>query len=54
MVLGARALPAAAYAGAFGGMAAWGVHGAIDWAWEMPAVSLVALLLAGLVLAAAP
>ena len=54
VVLGARAVPAAAYAGAFGGMAAWGVHAAIDWAWEMPAVSLVALLLAGLVLAAAP
>ncbi len=54
VVLGARAVPAAAYAGAFGGMAAWAVHAAIDWAWEMPAVSLVALLLAGLVLAAAP
>ena len=54
VVLGARRLPAAAYAGAFGGMVAWAVHAAIDWAWEMPAVSLVALLLAGLVLAAAP
>ena len=54
VVLAARAAPAAAHAGALGGLAAWAVHAAIDWGWEMPGVSLVALLLAGLVLAAAP
>jgi hypothetical protein len=34
-------------------LVAWAAHSAIDWDWEMPALSLVAVLLAGLVLAAA-
>jgi O-antigen ligase len=34
-------------AAAFGALAAWAVHAAIDWGWEMPAVSLFAVLLAG-------
>jgi O-antigen ligase/polysaccharide polymerase Wzy-like membrane protein len=40
-------------AGAFAGLAGWSVHACIDWAWEMPTVTLLALLLAGSVLAAA-
>jgi hypothetical protein len=41
------------WAGAAGGLAAWGAHAAIDWAWEMPADTLFALLLAAAVIAAA-
>jgi hypothetical protein len=38
-------LPAAAAA-----LAVWALHAAIDWDWEMPALTLVAIVLAGLVL----
>ncbi len=34
-------------------LAAWAVHASIDWDWEMPALTLVAVLLAGLLIAAA-
>ena len=37
-------------AAAFGGLAAWGVHVCLDWGWEMPSVSLMAVLLAAAVL----
>jgi O-antigen ligase/polysaccharide polymerase Wzy-like membrane protein len=37
-------------AAAFGGLAAWGVHVSLDWGWEMPTVSLTAILLAAAVL----
>jgi O-antigen ligase/polysaccharide polymerase Wzy-like membrane protein len=37
-------------AAAFGGLAAWGVHASLDWGWEMPSVSLIALLLAASIL----
>jgi O-Antigen ligase len=42
-----------AEAAAAGGLAAWSVHALLDWAWEMPSVTLVALLLAAAGLAAA-
>jgi hypothetical protein len=38
-------------AAAFGGLAAWGVHASLDWGWEMPSVSLLAVLLAASILA---
>jgi hypothetical protein len=47
-----RASPGAV-AAAFGGLAAWAVHVCLDWGWEMPTVSLTAILLAAAVLAAA-
>jgi hypothetical protein len=31
----------------------WATHAALDWDWEMPALALVAIVLAGLVVAAA-
>jgi small-conductance mechanosensitive channel len=34
-------------------LAAWAVHSAIDWDWQMPALTLVAVVLAGTLLAAA-
>ena len=37
-------------AGAVGGLSAFAVHAALDWDWEMPAVALPALVLAGLLL----
>ncbi len=37
--------------GAAAGLAAWLVHAQLDWLWEMPAATLNAVLLAGLVLA---
>ena len=40
-------------AGPVAALAAWAVHASLDWDWEMPAVTLVAALLAGVVLAAA-
>jgi hypothetical protein len=46
-----RAAPAIA-AGPMAGVLVWLVHSAVDWDWEMPALSLVALVLAGLLLAA--
>jgi O-Antigen ligase len=42
--------PAAA-TGLAAGLAAWAVHSGLDWNWEMPAVALQALLLAGAVVA---
>jgi hypothetical protein len=45
----ARIRPQHAVAGA--ALAAWAVHAGVDWDWEMPALSLVAVLLAGSVLA---
>jgi O-Antigen ligase len=44
-----RADPALA-AGAAAALTAWVFHSAIDWDWEMPAVTLVAVLLAGALL----
>jgi hypothetical protein len=40
-------------AGPLGALAVWAAHSALDWDWEVPALTLVAVLLAGLVLAAA-
>ncbi len=45
-----RADPAAA-AGAIAGVVVWVAHAPLDWDWQMPAVTLVALVLAGLLLA---
>jgi len=42
-----------AAAAAFGALAAWAVHACVDWGWEMPSVSLIAVLLAGAVLGSA-
>jgi hypothetical protein len=47
-----RAAPAAA-AGAIAGFVVWVAHAPLDWDWEMPAVTLVAMVLAGLLLALA-
>jgi O-antigen ligase len=47
-----RADPALA-AGAIAVLTAWVFHSAIDWDWEMPAVTLVAVVLAGALLARA-
>ena len=38
-------------AAAAGGLAAWSAHAMLDWAWEMPSLTLIALLLAAAVLA---
>jgi hypothetical protein len=35
------------------GLAAWAVHAGVDWDWEMPALTLVAVLLAGAAIARA-
>ena len=43
-----RATPA--HAGAVAALAAFALHAGVDWDWEMPALSLAALVLAGLVL----
>jgi O-antigen ligase len=40
--------------GAIGAIVAYAAHAPLDWDWQMPAVTLVALILAGLVLAAGP
>ena len=40
-------------AGPLAVLTAWGVHAGLDWDWEMPAVTLVALVAAGLLVAAA-
>jgi hypothetical protein len=45
-----RLSPAVA-AGPAAGLAAWAVHAGLDWDWEMPAVSLLALLLAAAAIA---
>jgi hypothetical protein len=34
-----------ASAGVAAGLAAWAIHAGLDWDWEMPALSLLALLL---------
>jgi hypothetical protein len=47
----ARPRPLAA--GAAAALTVWAVHAGLDWDWEMPAVSLVAILLAGMVVAQA-
>jgi O-antigen ligase len=44
-----RALPAAA--GSVATLAAWALHAGLDWDWELPALTLVAIVLAGQVLA---
>jgi len=46
---GVRIRPETAVAGA--ALAAWALHAGVDWDWEMPAVTLVAVLLAGRVIA---
>ena len=38
-------------AGAIAGLVAYAVHSPLDWDWQMPAVTMVAIVLAGLVLA---
>jgi hypothetical protein len=48
-----RRLGAAAVAGPIAGLSAYVFHGAIDWDWEMPALTLVGVALAGALLAAA-
>jgi uncharacterized membrane protein YidH (DUF202 family) len=45
-----RAAPALA-AGPVAGCVVWVVHSPLDWDWQMPAVTLIALVLAGLLLA---
>jgi hypothetical protein len=40
-------------AGAIGAVVAYAAHAPLDWDWQMPAVTLVALALAGMLLAAA-
>jgi hypothetical protein len=44
-----RALPA--LAGSVAALAAWALHAGLDWDWEMPALTLVAIVLAGHLLA---
>jgi O-antigen ligase len=43
---------AAAHAGPVAALAAFALHAGVDWDWELPALTLVALVLAGLVLSA--
>ena len=38
-------------AGPIAGLVVWATHAAVDWDWEMPAVTLLAILLAGGLLA---
>jgi hypothetical protein len=47
-----RDLGAAAVAGPIAALSAYAFHGAIDWDWEMPALTLVGVALAGALLAA--
>ena len=49
----ARRAPRAAAAGPAAALLAWALHAGLDWDWEMPALTLVAVLCAGLLLAAA-
>jgi hypothetical protein len=49
----ARRREPALTAGAIAALAVWAVHAGVDWDWEMPALTLVAVLLAGLLLGAA-
>jgi hypothetical protein len=41
------------YAGPVAALALWATHNALDWDWEMPAITLIGLVLAGLLVAAA-
>jgi hypothetical protein len=41
---------AAAYAGPVAALVAYALHAGVDWDWELPALTLIALVLAGLVL----
>jgi hypothetical protein len=41
-------------AGPAAALTAWAFHSAIDWDWEMPALTLVAVVLAGALLTAPP
>lgn len=47
-----RRLDAAGSAGAAAVVIAWATHSAIDWDWEMPALTLVAMVVAGSLIAA--
>jgi hypothetical protein len=40
-------------AGACAALTAWALHAGLDWDWEMPGLTLVAIVLAGLLIAAA-
>jgi hypothetical protein len=40
-------------AGPIAGLTLWALHAAIDWDWEMPALTLVAVVLAGMLVARA-
>ena len=40
-------------AGPLAALVVWGLHASIDWDWEMPAVTLVAVVLLGMLLAQA-
>ncbi|MDQ6817566.1 MAG: hypothetical protein M3018_09225, partial [Actinomycetota bacterium] len=40
-------------AGAIGGFVVWLAHSPLDWDWQMPALTIVAIVLAGLVVALA-
>ena len=44
----------ALYAAIFAAILAWAIHGAVDWDWQMPAVSLWVFMLGGLALAREP
>ena len=48
-----RRLPPATAAGPAAALAVWAVHSGVDWDWELPALTLVAVVLAGAVLGAA-
>jgi hypothetical protein len=49
----ARRAPTALAAGPVAALAVFALHAAIDWDWQMPAVTIPALVLAGLLIAAA-
>ena len=49
-----RAAPRPALAGPVAALAAYALHAGVDWDWELPALTLVALVLAGLVLSYQP
>ena len=42
---------AAAAAGPLAALLTWALHAGLDWDWEMPALTLIAILLAGAVIA---
>lgn len=53
VVRGAYRVAPGATAGLAAGSAVWAMHAALDWDWEMPAVTLPALILAGALIALA-